>query len=217
MLGRRGIRATRIGTFGLTRRIFGGVTPRAHRREPESRGSAEVVAGGARLAVHATGMPTVWGHDRRGDFVSSHRVSPSLLLHAFRRRGLTGRHRPDVLDSILIDRVAARLGVPLYETPIGFKYVADLMNRGEAAAGGEESGGYAFAFHLPERDGVFNGLLLLESLAQSGRDLDGALADLAAEFGRFAYGRRDVYLPVPVVANYLRAVERDPPQVGASR
>ena len=53
------------------------------------------------------------------------------------------------------------------------------MNRGEAVAGGEESGGYAFAFHLPERDGVLNALLLVESLALSGRDLDGALADLA--------------------------------------
>ena len=75
------------------------------------------------------------------------------------------------------------------------------MNRGEAVAGGEESGGYAFAFHLPERDGVLSALLLVESLAMTGRNLGQALDDLAAEFGRFAYGRRDVYLPV----------DRDPP------
>ena len=57
------------------------------------------------------------------------------------------------------------------ETGIGFKYVAERMNRGEAAAGGEESGGYAFAFHLPERDGVLSALLLVESLALSNRTL----------------------------------------------
>ena len=85
------------------------------------------------------------------------------------------------------------------------------MNRGEVAAGGEESGGYAFSFHLPERDGVFNALLLIESLASAGHDLDRALEELAAEFGSFAYGRRDVSLPVAVVRDFLAAVKSDVP------
>jgi phosphomannomutase len=149
--------------------------------------------------------------DRGGRFVSPHRVLALLLLHAFRRRGLRGGIAKTYSTSLLIDRVAGKLGVPLFETEIGFKHVALLMTSGEAAAGGEESGGYAFAFHLPERDGVFNALLLLESLAQSGCDLDGALADLEREFGSFAYGRRDVYLPVPVISSYLAHVESAPP------
>jgi phosphomannomutase len=92
------------------------------------------------------------------------------------------------------------------------------MNEGVASAGGEESGGYAFAFHLPERDGVLNALLLLESLALAGQDLEGALAELDSEFGSFAYGRRDVYLPVPVIASYLTQVESDPPgEIGGAR
>jgi phosphomannomutase len=134
-----------------------------------------------------------------------------LLLHAFRRRGLSGGIARTFSTSRLIDRVAAKLGSPLIETAIGFKYVALLMNEGEVAAGGEESGGYAFGFHLPERDGVFNALLLLESLAQSGRDLDGALEDLAAEFGSFEYGRRDVCQPVAVLSAYLDSVREGPP------
>ena len=85
------------------------------------------------------------------------------------------------------------------------------MVKGEVAAGGEESGGYAFAFHLPERDGVLNGLLLIESLALSGYDLDTALSGLAKEFGEFAYDRRDVYLPVPVVTEFLTEVKTRPP------
>ena len=149
--------------------------------------------------------------DRRGRFVSPHRVLALLLLHAFRRRGLSGGIARTFSTSLLIDRVASALGARLSETAIGFKYVAELMNRGDVAAGGEESGGYAFSFHLPERDGVFNALLLIESLASSGRDLDRALDDLAAEFGSFAYGRRDVSLPVTIVRDFLTAVRNDAP------
>ena len=97
------------------------------------------------------------------------------------------------------------------ETPIGFKYVAELMNSGAAVAGGEESGGYAFAFHLPERDGVFNALLLIESLAMEGKNLEAALAELGAEFGEFAYARRDAYLSVDLVRGFLEQVRKDVP------
>lgn len=207
-----GAGATRILPFRCERDVlFGGVHPEPIGANLEA-AAREVVTRGLDLAIAQDGDADRLGAlDRRGAFVSPHRVLALLLVHAFRRRGLSGGIAKTFSTSLLIDRVAAALGVPLYETPIGFKHVADRMNRGEAAAGGEESGGYAFAFHLPERDGVFNGLLLLESLAQSGRDLDGALADLANEFGSFAYGRRDVYLPVSVVAAYLEAVRRDPP------
>lgn len=149
--------------------------------------------------------------DRRGRFVSPHRILALLLLHAFRRRGLSGGIARTFSTSLLIDRVAAGLGAKLSETPIGFKYIAELMNRGEVVAGGEESGGYAFAFHLPERDGVFNALLLIESLAVEGRGLDRALEDLAAAFGSFAYGRRDLHLPVALIGEFLSAVRSDPP------
>jgi phosphomannomutase len=205
--------ATRIVPFRSERdALFGGVHPEPIGANLKA-AAREVVAGGLDLAIAQDGDADRLGVlDRTGAFVSPHQVLALLLLHAFRRRGLSGGIAKTFSTSLLIDRVAAALGVPLIETPIGFKYVADLMNRGEAAAGGEESGGYAFAFHLPERDGVFNGLLLLESLAQSGRNLDEALAELAKEFGSFAYDRRDVSLPVPVVTDYLEAVELDAPQ-----
>ncbi len=149
--------------------------------------------------------------DRKGDFVSPHRILALLLLHAFRRRGLSGGIARTFSTSVLIDRVAAALGARLFETPIGFKHIAERMVRGEVAAGGEESGGYAFAFHLPERDGVLAALVLLESLALSGRNLEEALRDLSREFGDFAYGRRDVYLPVPVIRAFLEEVRSAPP------
>ncbi len=153
--------------------------------------------------------------DARGRFVSPHQVLALLLLHVFRRRGLRGGIAKTFSTSFQIDRIARALGAPLIETGIGFKYVAERMNRGEAAAGGEESGGYAFGFHLPERDGILSALLLVESLAFSGRDLGQALEALEAEFGRFEYGRRDVYLTVAVVRRYVEEVKASPPRAMA--
>lgn len=153
--------------------------------------------------------------DAQGRFVSPHQVLALLLLHVFRNRGLRGGIAKTFSTSFQIDRIARALGAPLIETGIGFKYVAERMNRGEAVAGGEESGGYAFGFHLPERDGVLSALLLVESLAVSGRDLGQALEALAAEFGRFEYGRRDVSLPVAVIRRYIDAVKAFPPRAMA--
>jgi phosphomannomutase len=194
----------RVAPFRETRDpLFGGVHP-----EPIA---ANLVAAADR--VRADGHDLAVAHDGdadrlgvldgRGRFVSPHQVLALLLLHAFRRRGVAGGIARTFSTSFQIDRIARALGAPLRETGIGFKHVAELMNRGEAAAGGEESGGYAFAFHLPERDGVLSALLLVESLAKTGRSLTQALDELSAEFGRFAYGRRDVYLPVETVRRFV--------------
>jgi phosphomannomutase len=148
--------------------------------------------------------------DAQGRFVSPHQVLALLLLHVFRNRGARGGIAKTFSTSFQVDRIARALGAPLIETGIGFKYVAELMNRGEAVAGGEESGGYAFAFHLPERDGVLSALLLVESLAAAGRTLEQALSQLASEFGRFEYGRRDVLLPVERIRGFLEEVRSAP-------
>ncbi len=195
--------------------LFGGVHP-----EPIAENMADSAAlvreGRLDLAVAQDGDADRLGVlDAEGRFVSPHQVLALLLLHVFRRRGVTGGIAKTFSTSFQIDRIARSLGVPLIETGIGFKYVAELMNRGEAAAGGEESGGYAFAFHLPERDGVLSALLLLESLALEGRTLRDALAALADEFGRFEYGRRDVRLPVETIRGFLTAVKDAPPRAVA--
>ncbi len=204
--------ALRVEPFRFARDpLFGGVHPEPIGANLEA-AAERVRAEGHDLAVAQDGDADRLGVlDARGRFVSPHQVLGLLLLHVFRRRGVSGGIAKTFSTSFQVDRIARALGVPLIETGIGFKYVAELMNRGEASAGGEESGGYAFAFHLPERDGVLSSLLLLESLAKSGRDLESALEDLAREFGRFEYGRRDVRLPVEVVRRYVDSVRRDAP------
>jgi phosphomannomutase len=191
--------------------LFGGVHP-----EPiaANLGAAaeRVRRDGLDLAVAQDGDADRLGVlDRAGRFVSPHQVLALLLLHVFRHRGIRGGIAKTFSTSFQIDRIAARLGAPLIETGVGFKFVADRMNRGEAVAGGEESGGYAFAFHLPERDGVLSALLLVEGLAATGRSLEQALDDLAAEFGRFSYGRRDVHLPIEVVRRFVAEAKASPP------
>jgi phosphomannomutase len=202
----------RVESFRAARDpLFGGVHP-----EPIAANlaaSAERVrAGGFDLAVAQDGDADRLGVlDAQGRFVSPHQVLALLLLHAFRRRGVRGGIVRTFSTSFQIDRIARALGAPLLETGVGFKHVAERMNRGEAVAGGEESGGYAFAFHLPERDGVLSALLLVESLAATGRTLAQALDDLAGEFGRYEYGRRDVHLPVGTVRRFVASVRDHPP------
>ena len=198
--------------------LFGGVHPEPI-AENMVASSALVRERGLDLAVAQDGDADRLGVlDAAGRFVSPHQVLALLLLHVFRRRGVRGGIAKTFSTSFQVDRIARSLGVPLIETGIGFKYVAELMNRGEAAAGGEESGGYAFAFPLPERDGILSALLLLESLALSRTTLAGALDALAGEFGRFEYGRRDVRLPVETIRRFVATVrDAPPPDVAGER
>ena len=115
--------------------------------------------------------------------------------------------------SLLLDRVAARLSVPLHVTPIGFKYIAEKMIAGEVGIGGEESGGLGVAFFLPERDGVLSALLVLEAIAHSGLTFDQLLARQDATYGALAYGRRDLRLPMPVLRSFLDGLSASPPAV----
>ncbi|HYN43352.1 MAG TPA: phosphoglucomutase/phosphomannomutase family protein, partial [Thermoanaerobaculia bacterium] len=103
-----------------------------------------------------------------GTFVTPHRIL-ALLAESLAGRGRIGGGIAKTFStSLLVDRVAARLGVPLHVTPIGFKWIAEKMLSGEVGIGGEESGGLGVSFFLPERDGVLSALLVLEAVAHSG-------------------------------------------------
>lgn len=205
--------AARVESFRADRDVdFGQTDP-----EPIGRNllaaSRRVREGNFDLAVAHDGDADRLGVlDGRGEFVSAHRILALLLLHAFRVRKVSGGIAKTFSTSNLINRVAKTLNAPLHETAIGFKYVAELIMAGKAAAGGEESGGYGFAFHLPERDGILSALLLLEYLSKTRQSLDEALGALSREFGSFEYARSDVHLPVPVLKKFLAETRRHPPK-----
>lgn len=150
-----------------------------------------------------------------GAFVTPHRIL-ALLAESLAGRGRIGGGIAKTFStSLLVDRVAARLGVPLHVTPIGFKWIAEKMLSGEVGIGGEESGGLGVSFFLPERDGVLSALLVLEAVAHSGLSFAALLARQEREYGAFAYGRRDVRLPMPVLKAFVDALLASPPELRA--
>ncbi|MBI4463368.1 MAG: phosphoglucomutase/phosphomannomutase family protein [Acidobacteria bacterium] len=133
--------------------------------------------------------------DRAGHFVDSHHIFAILLQYLVEVRGMKGGVVKTFSTTKLVDKVAAKYGLPIYETPIGFKYICDHMLTSDILIGGEESGGIGIpSLGGPERDGVMNALLLAEAMARSGKSLGQWVEDLHREFGPHHYGRVDLEL-----------------------
>jgi phosphomannomutase len=134
--------------------------------------------------------------DGQGNFLSSQILIPILLEHLASRRGLTGEFIKTVSGSDLMPKVAQLFNLPVFETPIGYKYIADrMMQLGGVLLGGEESGGIGYGTHIPERDGLLSALYVLEAIAASGKDLSELYQDLQKRTGFFsAYDRIDLTL-----------------------
>ncbi len=130
-----------------------------------------------------------------GSFVDAHKIFCVLLRWLLERKNWPGGITRAFNTTRMLDRIAAKYERKLYETPIGFKYAADLMMEHEILIGGEESGGIGYSRFLPERDGILNCLLLANVMAEEGKPLGQLVADLQREFGPHYYGRRDLHIP----------------------
>jgi phosphomannomutase len=129
-----------------------------------------------------------------GSFVDSHKIFCVLLHWLLVRKKWSGDVVRAFNTTRMLDRIAAKYGRKLYETPIGFKYTADMMMEHDILIGGEESGGIGYSRFLPERDGILNCLLLANVMAEEGKPLGQLVADLQREFGPHYYGRRDLHI-----------------------
>ena len=130
--------------------------------------------------------------DHDGTFITPHQIFSILLWHLAGTRQLTGDVVKSFSTTKMIDKIAARLGRKIWETPVGFKYICDRMLEGDVVLGGEESGGIATKLHLPERDATVSALLLAEVMAWHGQRLGELVAMLHREFGEHHYGRVDL-------------------------
>jgi phosphomannomutase len=128
-----------------------------------------------------------------GSFVDSHKIFCVLLRWLLERKKWPGDVVRAFNTTRMLDRIARKHGRKLYETSIGFKYIADLMMEHDILIGGEESGGIGYSRFLPERDGVLNCLLLANVMAEEGKPLGQLVRDLQQEFGPHYYGRRDLH------------------------
>lgn len=152
--------------------------------------------------------------DKQGNFLSSQVLIPILIEHLAVRRGFTGEVIKTISGSNLIPRIAQLYNLPLYETPIGYKYIADRMLESQVLLGGEESGGIGYGHHIPERDALLSALYLLEAIVQSGRDLSDLHDQLQDKTSyRSTYDRIDLPLAsMEVRARLLEQLKTNPPQ-----
>src|SRR5574338_1439827 len=136
--------------------------------------------------------------DERGTFVDPHKIMALSLKYLVEKRGMTGAVVRTVSTTRMIDRLAKRYGLKLYETPVGFNHIADHMMQEDVLIGGEESGGISFKGHIPEGDGPIMRLLLVELIAESRLTLTELVDDLLADVGPAFYERTDLRLSRPV-------------------
>ncbi|MBE9061902.1 phosphoglucomutase/phosphomannomutase family protein [cf. Phormidesmis sp. LEGE 11477] len=159
------------------------------------------------------------GMDGNANFLSSQVLIPILMEHLTQRRGMTGEVVKTISGSNLFPALAKLYELPLYETPIGYKYIADRMLDADVLIGGEESGGIGYGHHIPERDALLSALYLLEAVVQSGKDF-GELNDSLREQTGFsaAYDRIDLPLAnMEVRAKLLEALQSSTPEAIAGK
>ncbi len=171
--------------------------PGMHNPEPIPRNLAAtrqaVRRHGAQVALVTDGDADRVGIlDGSGRFVNQLQTFALLAYYLLEVRGLRGPIVKSVTTTRMVRVLGEQYGVPVEETGVGFKYLGPKMREVDALIAGEESGGFAFRGHLPERDGILSGLYLLDLMARTGRDLPRLLAELFKKVGPHFYDRIDV-------------------------
>jgi phosphomannomutase len=154
--------------------------------------------------------------DERGNFVDPHKIMALAFQYVVETRGWSGPVVRTVSTTRMIDRLAARYDVPVYETPVGFNHIADYMLKEDILLGGEESGGISFKGNIPEGDGILMGLLLVEIVANTGKSLGILVNELLDDVGPADYERRDLRLKHPVAKKEMtnRLKDEAPDAIG---
>jgi phosphomannomutase len=182
---------------------FGGVHP-----EPIARymgalaGSIATGAGDFGLATDGD-ADRIGAMDERGNFIDPHKIMSLALRYLVEKKGWKGSVVRTVSTTRMIDRLAARYGLTVHETPVGFNHIADYMLKEEVLIGGEESGGISFKGHIPEGDGIILGLLILEMVADAKVPFHELVENLLKDVGPAFYERKDMRLKYPVAKDRM--------------
>ncbi len=122
-----------------------------------------------------------------GEFINPQKVLGLLILHLIEGRKMDGGVVKTICGSNLLDNICRALKLKLHETPVGFKYISELMLKENIVVGGEEAGGMGFKNYIPERDGTLAGLLLLEMMIFRKKKISAILKDMEAKYGKYFY------------------------------
>jgi phosphomannomutase len=198
---------------------FGGVHPEPIARYLGSLAGA-ISTGMGDLGIATDGDGDRLGAmDERGNFVDPHKIMALSMRYLVEERGWRGPAVRTVSTTRMIDRLAKAHDLPVYETPVGFNYIADHMLKEDILIGGEESGGIAFRGHIPEGDGALMALLLVEMVSTSGATLSELVEDLIKQYGPVHYQRTDLRLSQPIAKDQMtrQLLEETPPEIGGER
>jgi len=153
----------------------------------------------------------VGGMDGRGTPLTTHQLICLLLQHFILNRDQGGRMIKALTTTSMVDKICADAGLELVETGVGFKYICAEMLKGNVILGAEESGGIGFPGHIPERDGILAGLMLLELLATERVSINKLTARLERKYGPHRYARIDTHFPLEKRAALMEFCETNPP------
>jgi len=189
---RNGIEAAEIR--GNRDPLFGGVNPEPIEPHVEALRRAMRTGGyDAGFALDGD-ADRIGAMDPDGGFITPHQIFSILFWHLAGTRRISGDVAKSFTVTKMIDKIAAKLGRKVWETPVGFKYICERMLEGDIVLGGEESGGIGTKLYLPERDASVSALLLAEVMAWHGKRLGELVAMLHREYGEHHYGRVDLTL-----------------------
>jgi alpha-D-glucose phosphate-specific phosphoglucomutase len=191
---------------------FGGITP-----EPIAKNLGKLMArvseAGADCGIAVDGDADRVGLvDEKGTFINQLEVYGLLIMFLLEKKGWRGPIVKSVSTTSMANRLGEKYGVPVIETPVGFKYIGPEFRGRDAMIGGEESGGYAFRGHIPERDGVLAGLFLLDMLLAYDMPLSRIVERLQSEAGPSFYDRIDVRFPPEKRAHVLARFQGEHPR-----
>lgn len=130
--------------------------------------------------------------DENGEFLDAQKTFALLIKYLFEKKGIKGKVVRGYSTSELVKKYCEKNGIELVTVPIGFKHISKIMITDDVMIGAEESGGIGIKGHLPERDGIYNGLLYLEMLSEYGKSISELKKGLDDEFGKYFYQRNDV-------------------------
>jgi phosphomannomutase len=133
-------------------------------------------------------------YDEEGNFVDAHHIILLLIHYLHKYKNMTGKVAIAFSCTDRVKRMCDAYGLPVEITPIGFKYISEIMIHEDVLVGGEESGGIAVKGHIPERDGIYDGLVLYEFMTKSGKTLKQLIQEVYDVVGSFVYERNDLHI-----------------------
>jgi phosphomannomutase len=191
---------------------FGGINP-----EPILPNLKEL-ADRTRKGKYDIGIATDGDADRlgialpNGKLMTGHKVMTLLLLHLLEDKCMKGGVVQTQCGTGLINKICKKYALKMYETPVGFKYICELMIKEDILVGGEETGGVAFKNSIPERDGILSGLLILEMMAMRKKKILDILKSIDKEYGTYEYKRLDVKYPDEKKVGLMALLKTNPPK-----